>query len=148
MPAPKNLGAMITLNGRQVRVIARTTYADLMAMTGLTRDYVSQTSNKHEIAWLDRLPENTLFYFQNDLRRQERPLPVPDSRILHRSAKDKRATAAVVRAAAEERRAGWDERARVEAEAKETGRRERAARALYDLDRRNEEWDETGEEIR
>lgn len=143
----KYLWAHMFVDGKQHCVYAKTTYADFMAMTGVGRDYIGETSNAGVVAHLDAFVPNTLWRHADE-GRDGRWVPVPEERMLHRSAQDKRAALAREKNEREARRN--DQQVRLEA-AREAARRarvERVAVKLYDLDRQNVAWDDADETVR
>ena len=149
MAALKYIGTMMMLSGHgQVRVAAKTTYADFTAMTGISRDYMSETGNDVEVAWLDALPEQTIYIFGARPRADVRPEAVPETRLRYKSAKDKKATLAAQALETAERKAAWVEERLARAAARTAEEETRVARKLYDFGQHNEPWEDAMESVR
>ena len=149
MAALKYIGTMMMLSGHgQVRVAAKTTYADFSAMTGISRDYLSETGKDVEIAWLDALPEQTIYIFGNRPRADVRPEAVPETHIRYKSAKDKKATLAAQAFEIEERKAARAEERLARAAARTAEGETRVARKLYDFGQHNEPWEDAMKSVR
>ncbi len=148
MPAEKYIGTLLMIHGKQRRVIGKCTFADFTAMSGVSRDYMADTGNEHECAWLDVLPAGVLYYFENEGHPEIKPLPVPETQIRYRSAKDKKETlkrqADEKEARIAESRAKWADAA----DRKREEAIERVASKLYEFDRANLPWEEAGEDVK
>lgn len=147
MSALKNLGSLDIIGGQQRRVLCRTTYADFMAMTSITRDYIAETGNADDLSALDRYPDNTLLYYVNahDVTSVK---PVPQDRIRYASAKDKRATLKAESVAKDARILARQEQRAQEIEQATAARLLRIAQKLYAFDRHNEIWDDAMDSVR
>lgn len=143
--ALKQLSTLIMMGSQQKRIIARTTYADFMAMTGVSRDYISEGANSEETNALARHPDHTLLYSPKQphhVTSADDFLLFPTDRIRYPNAKAKKEALASSKQRKENQAKQWaDEHAQ-----RIAARFERAvedvARALYEHDRINESWDD------
>ena len=144
----KNLAGLIVRDlGRQHHVLCRTTYADFMAMTGISRDYIRDTGNAEEIAALDAHPPHTLIMCQQPAATSgPRTYALyPPERIRYANAQDKKTKQAQAREAQAQRDAQSQQR-REELRARAFDDLiERIARALYAHDRLNEPWEDVAD---
>lgn len=141
------IGSLLMVDGKQCRVIGKMTYADFMAMTGQTRDYVAETGNVHDLAALDAAPENTLLYYTDDWN-PESIRVLPEKHIRYGSAKDKKATLKAQADDTARRQAEYAEKRRADRENVDLARQDRIAEMLYGFDRYNEAWENAQPSVR
>ena len=141
MAAEKHITSLMMFGQHQLRVIGKCTLADFMAMSGVSRDFISETANEADCAWLDKLPPRTLYYFPEA---SAKPIPVPESRIRYKSAKDKKDALRRAEMDKAERIRNHEAQRKEQAENKNAQVVERVAEKLYSYDRANLPWSEAG----
>lgn len=136
----KLLSALIMLNGRQVRVYAMTTFADFMAMTGVSRDYISQTGYPPIAEQFASLPTNTLYWNDSTPEDKHKLSLVPETKIRYKSAKDMKEQHEASKREREKHREEYRAKMDREYEHAALKKQERIAEKLYEFDRGNIEW--------
>lgn len=119
-----------------------------MAMTGISRDYLSETHNEDDLRWLSALPENVLYMHENEFHRSGKPTQVPANHIAYASAKEKKLTLANQKRAHDERMAAHREKFRSECEAILEQKLLAVAMKLYEFAAHNEPWEEAMQSVR